>query len=913
MDLLNGSPFEKNSFIAVHWNINSLLTEGRIEELIENVKTLKCHVVILTESKLDSSIPSSLIGLPGFHEPLRRDRNRHGGGCLVYISQLLTFKQQPHIQSELFENISVDVRVREKIYSINCYYRPPIVENHEIFLNETDLMLSRLNKHKAHTKLIMSDLNFGNIYCKYPVLAPKPLDLSAPELFSSHNFQQLIDIPTRVTSNTTSLIDLIFSDNIDNIQCQGTVSPIADHEGVFVCFHCIAMEEKQVSRTVYDYKNIDEIGLRQFIKNYDFQSSVFSLPVSQQAEAISDILIAAQNKYVPIKQVVVKPTDQPWMSSYTRLLLRKKNRNYRIFKKINSNFLSVIGKHDYCEELVTRLRDKKNRAHKRARISSNESTKANLRAKNAFFNTVNATMQNYEIPAKKKFSILTKLMKNQKSSSIPPLIQDGTVINDPQTKSELLNDLFVAKASVPGSDDPVPFLPLNEKVSSSLSSINTSPIEVSKVLRQLKKSTISHCGISGKFINIIATPISFSLSRVFNNCFEIGHFPDVFKIAHVTALWKRSGLKSDPSMYRPIALLPTLSKAAEAIIHNRLSSHFIDHNIITEKQAAYVKGDSTIQQLLYIVNLIRQSWTKGCITQGIFLDVSAAFDKCWHSGLLAKLKQVKVDNSCYTLFKSYLSNRFQCTVVDGKKSKFKELKAGIPQGSKLGPLLWLLYVNDIVNDIKSDILLFADDTCCFATGKDPAETAIILNRDLDRLNTWANKWKVFFNPSKSKDLIFSEKRYLFNSPPLILNGVFVERVHEHKHLGLYLNTSLSWARQVHETCLRANRKLAVLRSVRFLKRSTLDLLYKVCVRSTIEYGLVIYWHTLKPTEAARISQIQYRAAKICTGALHLSSQSKLEVDLSWETIAHRAKFLGITIFHKIHLGLTRPRVRTCMP
>ena len=91
--------------------------------------------------------------------------------------------------------------------------------------------------------------------------------------------------------------------------------------------------------------------------------------------------------------------------------------------------------------------------------------------------------------------------------------------------------------------------------------------------------------------------------------------------------------------------------------------------------------------------------------------------------------------------------------------------------------------------------------------------------------------------------------------------IFVERVHEHKHLGIYLNTSLCWARQIHETCLRAKRKLAVLRSVRFLKRSTLDLLYKVCVRSTIEYGLVIYWHTLKPSEAARIKQIQYHAAK----------------------------------------------------
>ena len=102
-----------------------------MEELIENVRTLKCHVVILTESKLDHSIPSNLLTLPGFHEPLRRDRNRHGGGCLVYISQQLTFKQQSQIQSDFFENISVDVMVCDKIYSINCYYRPPVIENHE--------------------------------------------------------------------------------------------------------------------------------------------------------------------------------------------------------------------------------------------------------------------------------------------------------------------------------------------------------------------------------------------------------------------------------------------------------------------------------------------------------------------------------------------------------------------------------------------------------------------------------------------------------------------------------------------------------------------------------------------------------------------------------------------------------------
>ena len=385
LDLSNGSPYGTNSFIAAHWNINSILKEGRIDELIQTVRTLNAQVLILTESKLDSTIPNNIISLPGFHEPIRRDRNRHGGGCLVYISQQLTFKQQSNIQSDFFENISVDIRVDNRIYSINCLYRPPEASNHECFLTETENMLSRLDSHKADTKIIMSDLNFGNVYCKYPVLSPKPLDATAPELFTSHNFQQLIDIPTRVTSNTTSLIDLIFTSNVDNIQSQGTLPPLADHEGIFVNFHRIQVKDSLLRKSIFDFKRIDEIGLRNFIKNYDFETNVFSKPVLQQAEAMTCILDAAQRKFVPIKTITISPRDQPWVNSYTRLLLRKKNRNYHILKKINSQLFSVLNKHGVSDELVTRLRNKKNRASKLARSSSNESTKANLRAKNAFF------------------------------------------------------------------------------------------------------------------------------------------------------------------------------------------------------------------------------------------------------------------------------------------------------------------------------------------------------------------------------------------------------------------------------------------------------------------------------------------------------------------------------------------------
>ena len=333
--------------------------------------------------------------------------------------------------------------------------------------------------------------------------------------------------------------------------------------------------------------------------------------------------------------------------------------------------------------------------------------------------------------------------------------------------------------------------------------------------------------------------------------------------------------------------------------------------ILRDRQNLFMKGDSTINQLLYIIHSIRLSWTKGCITQGIFLDVSSAFDKVWHKGLLAKLKQNCISEKVLDLFTSYLQNRKQIVVVDGLKSQVKPVNEGIPQGSKLGPLLFLLYINDITENIESDILIFADDTSLFANAKDPFETAEILNRDLARITAWALKWKVVFNADKSTDIIFSNK-YLNNSPPIIFNNEYVQRVNVHRHLGIYLSSNLSWSRQIHETCLRANRKLSVLRRVKYLKRHTLDILYKITVRSIIDYGLLLYYNNCSAKECAKFDQIQYNAAKLVTNTLHYTSKLKLNQELGWESIQDRANSLGICLFNKILKGQTRPLVRTFM-
>ena len=204
------------------------------------------------------------------------------------------------------------------------------------------------------------------------------------------------------------------------------------------------------------------------------------------------------------------------------------------------------------------------------------------------------------------------------------------------------------------------------------------------------------------------------------------------------------------SNYRPISILPSLSKVAESVIHERLLSHCVFNNIITERQAAYLKGDSTITQLLYLIHKIRTSWGIKNIAHGCFLDVSAAFDKVWHKGLIAKLEQIGISDDFLILLKSYLSNRKQCTVIDGIKSDLLEITAGVPQGSRLGPLLFIIYINDIVEGLESEILLFADDCSLLASGNDPTETVEQLNRDLEKISSWSKTWKVTFNAGKSK-------------------------------------------------------------------------------------------------------------------------------------------------------------------
>ena len=219
-------------------------------------------------------------------------------------------------------------------------------------------------------------------------------------------------------------------------------------------------------------------------------------------------------------------------------------------------------------------------------------------------------------------------------------------------------------------------------------------------------------GINNRILRGLAHKLSNPFCSLINQSLRIGIFPDSWKDAHVCPIFK-GGDSASVSNYRPISLLSCLDKVSERAVFKHLYNHFHDNNILTPLQSGFIPGDSTTNQLTFLYNTFCQALDSGKEVRVVFCDVSKAFDRVWHKGLLCKLKAAGVSGSLLSWLGSYLSNRKQRVTLPGTQSNWNYIQAGVSQGSILGPLLFLLYINDIVKDIKSNIRLFADDTSLF--------------------------------------------------------------------------------------------------------------------------------------------------------------------------------------------------------
>jgi ribonuclease P/MRP protein subunit RPP40 len=347
-----------------------------------------------------------------------------------------------------------------------------------------------------------------------------------------------------------------------------------------------------------------------------------------------------------------------------------------------------------------------------------------------------------------------------------------------------------------------------------------------------------------------------------------------------------------------------MSKVFERIIHDQLYSYSITNNLLNECNSGFKKFDSAINRLISITNDIHKGLDKHKEIILIFLDISKAFDRVWPPGMLFKLKQNGVDGCLLRWFESYLNNRSQRVNLGGKSSHSHKLHAGVPQGYILGPLLFLIYINDLPTNLITTVNQFADDTTLLETITTPTESIRKINLDLQKIREWALQWRVTFNPDKTYFLRISNKQIKPILPSIIFNNTIVQEVQSHTNLGLTFNNKFTWDDHINRISNKAAKRVTIINRHKYLlPRDTLERTYLTIIRPVLEYADVIYDNTTLESKNI-LDKIQRRAGIICTGAYRHTENRSLLHELGWESLSLRRKNHKIIQYYKIINRLT---------
>ena len=294
----------------------------------------------------------------------------------------------------------------------------------------------------------------------------------------------------------------------------------------------------------------------------------------------------------------------------------------------------------------------------------------------------------------------------------------------------------------------------------------------------------------------------------------------------------------------------------------------LEEKLLNPNQSGFRPSNSCINQLLVITHEIFEAFdcNPSLEVRSVFLDISKAFDKVWHEGLLYKLKSMGISGELYNLLENYLLGRFQRVVLNGQASSWRPVLAGVLQGSILGSLLFLVYINDLPNGLKSNAKLFADDTSLFTIVTDKNKSANILNDDLQLISNWAYKWKMLFNPDPKKpaqEVLFSGKSQIQNHPTLSLNNIKVERSTYHKHLGVILYKKFNFKEHINSAISKVKKGISVIKND------------------------IIYDQPHNKSFCEKLESIQYKAALAITGAIQRTSRDKIYEELGLESLKAR--------------------------
>ncbi len=590
--------------------------------------------------------------------------------------------------------------------------------------------------------------------------------------------------------------------------------------------------------------------------------------------------------HIPHYDKIIKTKDMPW---FTPAIKKAVNVRCKLYKKM----------------MKSRTADNVNKFKESVR-TVRELVSA---AKNRYHDRLCKSLSENSSGSKNYWHILKQLLGKKIGGGIPTLRNDNIIVDQDIRKAELFLSKFSYKFHHELDESIIP--EFHNRTDATINKLTVSVGDVRKLLQSLDTSKQGgEDGIVNKMLKPIATSIDKPLCRLFNVLIKSGTFPEQWKMGIVVPIFKNKGSKILPDNYRPITLLNSLSKIFERTVYEAILSHLRTNHLLFDHQSGFLPGHSTQKQLIDIVhNIIYTTNEKKLLVRGIFLDISGAFDAVPHYLLMKKLFAYGIRGDLLKLLKSYLSGRQIRVRVGSSLSSSSTngyINCGVPQGSILGPLLFLIYINDVADVIENcELYMYADD-CSLFLPADPSDlltSTRLLQDDLDRLSDWSNTWKLDFKAEKSMEVIFRSTRQTvpgFSRLHLANNVIPVGS--SHKHLGLLLDEKLSFDDHLTKVISKCNGLLNPLAALKHsIQSKHLESLYFAFILPHLEYGSVIF-SSANVGLLAKLDQIHYRAALIVSGCLHGSNTNKVFNCLGWASLEQRRKEKQLLLVYEAENG-----------
>lgn len=843
-----------------HLNVRSLINS------FNNFATLitgsNYKVFAVTETWLTPDVDSELVNIPGYNF-YRCDRLTRGGGVGVYVSNQLNCQliELDIPNNDRIEYIWLKLKINCKSYAIGTFYRPPknnLLEGIQCIDQALSLIIPTVDEVICVGDFNVNLFNLENILSR---------------CFDAYGFHQIINEPTRIANNSSTLLDPIFLSNKESVNSCTTlnVDHISDHKLVFCDISVKIPSFKQKLIKIRNFKNIDQNRLLQDLYNLPLHNILRCTNIDTKVSLLTTYLTTLYDVHAPLREVRLSKPKAPWLTDNIKLMMKTRDRALQKYKRTKNT-----QDYTYYKELrnltLTAIRNEK-----RAYINS-VCNRGNI---------------------KNTWSTLKSLnVKKGSNKEVPRNLANASEINS----------FFHSVFQITNSSDTDNLIEYYETNQFSDKIFNFSLVtveEVGKIQDSLTSNASGYDNISLMMLKYCCPHILPFLTHIINCCLECGYFPSLWKNAVIIPLPKKNNIISLADI-RPISILPVISKILEKVVYYQLFAYADTNNIIDHYQSGFRSSHSTATALTRICDDIIAGIDNKKLTAVALLDFSKAFDTINHSVLCAKLGYYGLSDIVVSFFKSYLTNRQQMVLFNDEYSSLLPVISGVPQGSVLGPLLFSIYTTEILRCTEHcSVQAYADDQQVYFTfsPSDINYAQAVINSDLENIRKVSLSHNLKLNPNKCELIIFgSRKQAEFATAHLniAVGTTTLPIVSCSKNLGLYLDNQLKFTEHVSSLLRKAYGSLKLLYASRFILPANLKkMLSESLVLSYFNYCDVVYGHFLNCIDKNRIQQVQNWCSRFIFNLRKYDHISHTYKELKWLNMENRRKLNFLVFVHRI--------------